>query len=79
MKELIFVKENSAFKNLSDREWQVICLLNKGKGTKEIAHILNIKPNTVSTVKRNSFFKLNIKSNLELHRLSHQQGAINLD
>lgn len=75
----LFIKHNSSFKNLTDREWQIICLLNKGLKTVEIANKLNIKPNTVSTIKKNSFFKLSIKNILELHKLSYKEGLLNLD
>jgi len=75
----IFIKHNSSFKNLTDREWQIICLLNSGFRTVEIANNLNIKPNTVSTIKKNSFDKLSIKNILELHILSYKEGLLNFD
>jgi DNA-binding NarL/FixJ family response regulator len=78
MKNLIF-KENSVFKNLTNREWQIISLLNEGFRTVEIANKLNIKPNTVSTIKKNSFLKLKVNNILSLHKLSYKEGVLNLD
>ena len=75
----LFTKDDSAFKNLTDREWQIVTLLNKGHRTVEIASELNIKSNTVSTIKKNAFFKLSINNILELHKLSFKAGLLNLE
>jgi len=75
----LIIKEDSVFKNLTNREWQIISLLNKGFRTVQIANKLNIKPNTVSTIKKNSFLKLNVNNNFSLHKLSYKEGILNLD
>jgi DNA-binding NarL/FixJ family response regulator len=75
----LIIKEDSVFKNLTNREWQIVHLLNKGFRTVQIANKLNIKPNTVSTIKKNSFIKLKINNNLSLHKLSYKEGILNLD
>jgi len=75
----LITKEDSVFKNLTNREWQIVSLLNKGFRTVQIANKLNIKPNTVSTIKKNSFIKLKINNNLSLHILSYKEGILNLD
>jgi two-component system invasion response regulator UvrY len=60
------------FKNpilsLSPQEMRVMQLLTEGKWTKEIAAILNVKENTVSTFKRRIFDKLQVNDSIELSR-----------
>ena len=59
---------------LSNREYQVFCLLVSGKGIKEIAHELGLTPPTVGTYKARVLTKLNLSSTVELVRyaLSHK-------
>lgn len=52
----------------SDRERQVLALLLQGKLTKEIASILQIRRNTISTYKGKIFRKMNVTSVLGLVR-----------
>lgn len=51
---------------LTPSELQVMQLLIEGKWTKEIAHLLNLKQNTISTYKRRIFDKLNVRDSIEL-------------
>lgn len=51
---------------LSERELQIAALYAEGLGNLEIANHLNIKQNTVSTVKKRIFDKLNIDNIAEL-------------
>ncbi|HEV7378306.1 MAG TPA: response regulator transcription factor [Dyadobacter sp.] len=51
---------------LTPSELQVMQLLIEGKWTKEIAHVLNLKQNTISTYKRRIFDKLNVRDSIEL-------------
>lgn len=53
---------------LSDREYQVMCLLAGGKSISAIARILERSPNTISTYRARIFEKLGIESNAELTR-----------
>lgn len=53
---------------LSTRERQVFDLILKGKGIKEIAHILNLQYSTVSTQKAKIFQKYNVSNIIELVR-----------
>lgn len=54
---------------LSERERQIAELYAKGFGNLEIANILQLKQNTVSTFKRRIFEKLNISTLVELIEL----------
>jgi DNA-binding NarL/FixJ family response regulator len=51
---------------LSDREFQVMCLIAAGKRVKEIAEELYLSPKTVSTYRSRILEKMNMKSNSEL-------------
>ncbi|TDE13184.1 response regulator transcription factor [Dyadobacter psychrotolerans] len=66
------IGETSTAKNpimsLSPQEMRVMQLLVEGKWTKEIAAILNIKENTVSTFKRRIFDKLGVTDLIELSK-----------
>jgi DNA-binding NarL/FixJ family response regulator len=54
---------------LSKREQEVFKYLISGCKTNDIANILGLKSNTISTVKRNIFFKLNVDSTIDLYNL----------
>jgi len=53
---------------LTAGEFQVMQLLVEGKWTKEIASILDLKQNTVSTYKRRIFDKLGVRDAIELSK-----------
>jgi two-component system, NarL family, invasion response regulator UvrY len=52
--------------NLSDREYQVLCLISSGKTVKEIAEELSLSEKTISTYRTRILEKMNMKSNAEL-------------
>jgi two-component system, NarL family, invasion response regulator UvrY len=52
--------------NLSDREYQVLCLISSGKTVKEIAEELSLSEKTISTYRARILEKMNMKSNAEL-------------
>jgi two-component system invasion response regulator UvrY len=54
--------------NLSDREYQVLCLLASGKGTKEIASALGLSSPTIATYKSRIMAKLGLSTTVELAR-----------
>src|SRR6201996_4760016 len=55
---------NNPFSALAPRELEILHYVLKGLGTKEIAETLNVKMNTVSTVK-NRIFEKTLTSNLK--------------
>jgi two-component system invasion response regulator UvrY len=61
---------------LSDREYQVLCLLAAGKGVKEIAAELSLSAPTVSTYRARIYEKLGISSTAGLVRYALQHGII---
>jgi DNA-binding NarL/FixJ family response regulator len=53
---------------LSDREYEVLCMIARGKTMKEIAAGLFLSPKTVSTYRTRILEKMEMKSNAELMR-----------
>jgi DNA-binding NarL/FixJ family response regulator len=51
---------------LSDREFQILCLLGQGKTTKEIAALLKLSPPTVSTYRARILDKMHLRTTAEL-------------
>lgn len=51
---------------LTQRELEIAELYAKGQGNLEIANALNVKQNTISTIKKRIFVKLNIENFVEL-------------
>ena len=63
---------NNPFSTLAPRELEILHYVLKGLGTKEIAETLNVRMNTVSTVKNRIFEKThtaNLKELIELATL----------
>ncbi len=66
--DLISPNPKEPHETLSDREFQVMLELAKGKKTSEIASELLISPKTVSTYRARVFEKLNLSTTAELVR-----------
>jgi DNA-binding NarL/FixJ family response regulator len=60
--------EELAHKALSDREYEVLCLIALGKNTREIAASLYISENTVSTYRARILEKMELRNTAELIR-----------
>ena len=58
--------------HLANREREVFDCIVVGMRTKEIGDKLNIKANTVSTIKKVIFKKLNVTSNIELFKIAQE-------
>ena len=63
------IKALSPAQLLTKRELEIVLLLLKGCRTKDISETLVLKPNTVSTFKKNIFLKLRVNSVIELYKL----------
>lgn len=63
-------------KSLTNREFQIFCLLASGSKTSEIARKLSISLTTVSTHKAHIFEKLNLKNGAELVRYALRHKII---
>lgn len=61
---------------LSDREYQVLCLIGSGKTVGEIADRTNLSVTTVSTYRARILEKMRMKTNAELTRYAIQQGLV---
>jgi DNA-binding NarL/FixJ family response regulator len=61
---------------LSDREYEVLCLLGSGHTVKEIARSLELSPKTVSTYRTRVLEKMGATSNADLVRYAAQHGLI---
>lgn len=59
-------KREFLHESLSDREYQIMCLIALGKSIEEIANDLAISANTVYTYRNRILEKMKLKSNVEL-------------
>jgi len=57
---------------LASREREVFDCIVNGMRTKEIGDKLNIKPNTVSTIKKVVFRKLKVDTNIKLYKIAQE-------
>jgi len=58
--------ERPLHEKLSNREYQIMCMIASGKTVKIIADELNLSENTVSTYRTRTLEKMNLKNNAEL-------------
>jgi DNA-binding NarL/FixJ family response regulator len=63
---------------LSDREYQVMCLIASGKSVDDIAGILTISAHTVYSYRNRILEKLHLKTNVELTQYTLQNKLIDL-
>ncbi len=66
-------------KYLSDREYQVLCLIASGKALKEISEELSLSTKTVSTYRARLLAKMDMKTNAELTHYAILNGLIMKD
>jgi len=64
--------------NLSDREYQIMCLISSGKSAEEIADELVLSINTVYTYRNRILEKMHLKSNVELTQYAIQNRLIEI-
>lgn len=61
---------------LSDREYQVMCMIASGKTIQEIAKELDLSPNTVSTYRIRLLEKMKMKTNAEITHYAIKNGLV---
>jgi two-component system, NarL family, invasion response regulator UvrY len=61
---------------LSDREFQVLCMIGSGKTVTDIANELALSVKTISTYRVRILEKLNLKNNAELTRYAIKTGLV---
>jgi len=59
---------------LSDREFEVLCLLGSGRSVKEIAHQLALSPKTVGTYRARLMVKMHVRRDADLVRYAVLEG-----
>jgi DNA-binding NarL/FixJ family response regulator len=64
---------------LSDREYQVLCLLANGKTVKEVGNDLNLSVKTISTYRTRILEKMNLKNNSQLMRYAVRNQLIDAE
>ncbi len=62
--------------HLSDREYEVLCLIASGKTVSEIAAAMHLGVTTISTYRGRILAKMNMKHNAELTRYAIQYGLV---
>ena len=62
--------------SLSDREFQVLCMIASGKTVGQIAGELALSVKTISTYRVRILEKLQMKNNAELTRYAIKQGLV---
>jgi two-component system invasion response regulator UvrY len=72
IKEIKILSSAELLAKLASREREVFDLIVSGKRTKEIGDQLNIKANTVSTIKKVIFRKLKVSTNIELFKIAQE-------
>ena len=68
--------DRPAHEQLSDREYQVLCLIGSGKTVKEIGAELSLSPSTVSTYRARILQKMNMTTNAQLMQYAIQKGLV---
>lgn len=69
-------EEGPSHTTLSDREYQVLCLLASGKTVKEVGNELSLSVKTISTYRSRVLEKMDLKNNSQLMRYAVQKGLI---
>jgi DNA-binding NarL/FixJ family response regulator len=64
---------------LSDREYQVMCLLASGNTVKEVGASLSLSVKTISTYRTRILEKLKLKNNSQIMRYAVKHGLVDVD
>ena len=67
------------YRKLSNREFQVMCMIATGKSIHGIAQELNLASSTVSTLKKRILIKMNFENNNEITEYVLREGLLNLN
>jgi DNA-binding NarL/FixJ family response regulator len=70
------VKHQAPHELLSDREYQVMCLIASGKTVSEIAEMLSLSVKTISTYRSRILDKMDVKDNAKLTYYALDQGLV---
>ena len=64
------------YEKLSNREYQILCMIGAGKDTNKIASTLNLSPKTVSTYQSRMLAKMHLNTKGELIRYAVEHGIV---
>ena len=70
-------QEKMPHDNLSDREYQALCMIASGKTVKEIAEELSLSEKTISTYRSRVLQKMGMKNNAEITHYAFKYGLVN--
>lgn len=73
---LVTEHKNKVNRELSEREYQILCLLGSGKRISEIARQLGLSPKTVSTYRSRIFEKMQFTTNADLIRYAVEYDLV---
>ena len=76
IQEIKKLKSIELLTTLASREREVFDLIVSGQRTKEISDRLNIKANTVSTIKKVILRKLKVSTNIELFKIAQECALV---
>jgi len=68
--------EKPLHETLSDREYQVMCMITSGRTVKDIAEELFLSEKTISTYRARILEKMNMKNNIELTHYAIKHGLV---
>ena len=68
--------EQSPHEALSDREYQIMCMIASGKAVKDIALELSLSVKTISTYRSRVLTKMHMKTNAEVTRYALQNNLV---
>jgi two-component system, NarL family, invasion response regulator UvrY len=74
--DLIYPNKDNPFERLSDREFEVVLQILKGRSASEIAETLHLNKSTFATHKSRILHKLRLSSTLELLSLARQHNIL---
>lgn len=69
--------EKPLHETLSDREYEVMCMIASGKTVKDIAEELSLSVKTISTYRARILDKMGMKNNAQLTHYTIQNGLVN--
>lgn len=72
--ELSKSSDSASHNVLSDREYQILCMIGAGQRTGEIARKLSLSPKTVSTYRKRIMEKMDFKNTAEIVRYTLENG-----
>lgn len=71
--------DENPFKNLSERELQIMLMITRGQKVTDISEQLSLSPKTVNSYRYRLFSKLDISGDVELTHLAIRHGMLDAD